>query len=529
MLKSLHIQNIALITDLEIEFGAGLNVLTGETGAGKSIIIGGLNFILGGKLDKSVIRQGATQARVDAVFMALGTERNKITDMTGVEFSDNTVILSRILKSDGKSDCRIGGTVVTTDMLRNSASILINIHGQHETETLLKPKNHVAILDSFGGQKIIGIRNDYGNAVSDLNDLKKQLKTFGGDDFERKRLIDMYEYQIRDIEGANLKRGEDEELIEKKSRMQNFEKIKTSLGTAASVQNNIGEVLSALSSISHTDSRAERFYDTAKSINVEFEDLIGDITSYYDNLEFDEDEFKRVDARLDEIKILKRKYGNTIVDIVGFMNEAKANLERLTLGERDAERIKAQLADKEKTIQELGDKLIEMRTATAKDMEKQIVEQLRDLGMPHSDFRVDDISVDSVNFLFSANQGQNLRPLVHIISGGEMSRFMLALKAVTANIEGVGTIVFDEIDTGISGIMGHKIAEKMAVICRFTQVVAVTHLAQIASTANKHFHIHKEEENGKTTTTVTLLDEKNKKLELTRMIGGEEFLKNLKS
>jgi len=526
VLKSLHIQNIALIADLEIEFGTGLNVLTGETGAGKSIIIGSLNFILGQKLNKSIIRQGANHARVDVVFVAHGAERNKITELCGVDFTDNTVIISRTLKADGKTDCRINGTVVTADTLRAVAGVVINIHGQHETETLLKPKNHVAILDGFGGQKVINSRNNYTDAVAALNDLKKQLKSFGGDEFERKRLIDMYQYQIRDIETANLHNGEDGELLEKKTRMQNFEKLKMGLGAAVAVESNFGEILSALQGIAHLDGKAEKLYETAKSVKVEIDDIAGDIESYCDGLEFDEEEYRRVNERLDEIKVLKRKYGGTINDILGFMNEARAKLELLDKSEEQAEHTKTQITGQEKIVTERGEELIKTRREVATDMEVKITTHLHELGMPSAKFRVADITVDEVAFMFTANAGQEPKPLANIISGGEMSRFMLALKAVTANIDGVGTIVFDEIDTGISGIMGHKIAEKITAICNFHQVIAVTHLAQIASVATQHYQISKTEEHGKTTVAVTKLNPPARKIELTRMVGGEEFVKS---
>ena len=531
MLQSLRIQNIALIPEVEIEFGEGLNVLTGETGAGKSIIIGSFNFVLGERLNKNVIRQGASFARVDAVFSAPGAERAKITDISGVDFNDGTVILSRTLKADSKSDCRINGVAVTTDVLRLSAAVLINIHGQHETEVLLKPKNHVNILDSFGGQKVHSTKREYLDEYQQLQSLKKQLKTFGGDDAERKRLIDMYQYQIKEIESANLNDNEDVDLAEKKSRMQNFERITIGLGQAVGtfdgdngIESLIGGVVGALSGISHIDSRIEKFLEHAKSIKIDLDDLGGDLQSYLDSMEFDEDEFKRVDARLDEIKILKRKYGGSIANIFSFLNEAQRNLDFLTRGEEDMEKINREIKEQEKVVDDKAGRLIEIRRQTAEDLEKRLVEQLKDLGMPSAQFQCTDITVDSVEFLFSANVGENLRPLVHIISGGEMSRFMLALKAVTANLEGVGTLVFDEIDTGISGTMGHKIAEKMAAICKFHQVIAVTHLAQIAARAQQHVLIKKEEANGKTITNVIKLDEEQSKKELTRMVGGADFV-----
>ena len=532
MLNKLHIQNVALVHELEIEFGDGLNVLTGETGAGKSIIIGSFNFILGQRLEKTVIRAGASFARVDAVFTPHGAERSKVEEISGVEISDTTIIFSRTVKPDGKGECRINGIVVTADVLRAAAGVLINIHGQHETEVLLKPKNHVYILDSFGGQKILNVRTNYQEELDRLKTLEKSLKSFGGDDAERKRLVDMYQYQIKDIEAAKLRDGEDEELAEKKARMQNFEKLSNCLKTAstyfegdAGIDNTFRQVVSTLGGISHLDNRVEKFFETAKSLKLEIDDLSGDIQNYFENLEFDEAEFKRVDERLDEIKVLKRKYGSTIQEIFTFLNETRTSLELLTKSEEDVEKIKVEIDKQKKVVEKLANELIETRRQVAGDIESKIVSELKDLGMPSAKFQCTDIQVESVTFLFSANAGVPPRPLVHIISGGEMSRFMLALKAVTANIDAVGTLVFDEIDTGISGTMGHKIAEKMTKICAFHQVIAVTHLAQIASIATRHFLISKQEVNNKTITLVEKLSPSGAKQELTRMVGGEDFVK----
>ena len=534
MLKSLHIQNIALITDLEIEFGDGLNVLTGETGAGKSIIIGSFNFILGQRVSKEIIRHGAPSARVDAEFIVAGAERNIITEQSGIELLDAQVILSRVLKTDGKGECRINGTIVTADTLRTVAGLLINIHGQHETEVLLKPKNHVAILDGFGGQRLIGLCNNYAEEQEHLGELKKSLKAFGGDDAERKRLVDMYQFQIHDIETANLRDNEDIELAEKKSRMQNFEKLSKGLLDAINLfegetglESQMRAILGAINSVSHLDGRVEKFYETARSIKMETDDLIGDMQRYYDDLEFDPDEFARVDARLDEIKVLKRKYGSTVPEIFTFLNETRASLEQISRSDADIERIQKKITESTEIARGLADKLVHERMTVAREMETKIVAELHDLGMPSAKFRVDDITVDGATFLFSANAGIAPRPLVHIISGGEMSRFMLGLKSVTANMNGVKTMVFDEIDTGVSGIMGHKIAEKMQSICKYHQVICVTHLAQIAAVANRHFSIHKTEEGNRTLIYGTELRGADAKAELARMVGGAEFVQKI--
>lgn len=542
MLTSVKIQNIALIPELEIEFGKGLNVLTGETGAGKSIIIGSFNFVLGEKLGKNVIRQGAAFARVDAIFNVLGAELEIVKEICGLDFAENLVILSRTLKNDGKSECRINGNIVTAEILKSVAQVFVNVHGQHETEVLLKTKNHVNILDSFGGQKIRIAKQEFSEEYQKLQSLIKSLQVYGGTDSERKRMIDMYDYQIREIENARLKNDEDIELTEKKQKMMNFEKISTGISSAlqtchadGGLETQLKKFISALSGISHLDSRIEKFLDTAKSIKIDINELGSDIRDYGDGLEFDEDEYKRVDERLDTIKVLKRKYGQSTAEIFAFLIDARTQLNFLQRSEEDMAKIKKQIEVQEGITKSLAAKLTEARREAAKTLETRIIAELQDLNMPNCRFvcDIDDSKIsangaDAVEFLFSANTGQDVRPLAHIISGGEMSRFMLALKTVTANLEGVSTLVFDEIDTGISGIIAHKIAEKMESICKFHQVIAVTHLAQIASRANHHLYISKQERDGKTITSVRTLNPDESKTELTRMAGGADFLAKMK-
>jgi DNA repair protein RecN (Recombination protein N) len=515
MLTSLSIKNIALITEIEIEFGAGLNVLTGETGAGKSIIIGGLNFIMGGRFDKTLIRDGANFARVTAVF-------------------DNDTVLARTLKTDGKNECRINGDICHMSELQQTASELLNIHGQHDTEILLKPKMHVTILDNFGGQKLHEVRDEYEKECEKMAELKRGIKNLGGDDFERKRLVDMYEYQIREIEAVRLRENEDIELTERRNRMQNFERLSSSLTNAANcfdgdggIGTNMRQLSAALGQISHLDPRAEKFLETARSLKLELDDLGSAVGAYLGDLEFDPDELRRVDTRLDEIKILKRKYGSTTAEIFAFLRSARENLDTMANMEQNAGKLKNEILAQEKIVDTAGVKLVNTRADVAKDFEKQILKHLCDLGMPAAQFRVTEITTDGVVFLFSANAGVPPRPLVHIISGGEMSRVMLAIKTIASDKENVPTLIFDEIDTGISGSMGHKIAEKFTQICATNQIICVTHLAQIAAAANHHFQISKTETNGTTATNVKELDAPEIQKELKRMVGGDEMLKKL--
>lgn len=508
MLEKLRIQNIALIPRAEIEFGAGFNVLSGETGAGKSIVIGSINFILGDKVPKTIIRSGESFARVDAIFSG----------------DDENLILTRILKADGKSECRINDEIVTTATLKSMASSLINIHGQHDTTTLLDAKSYVGMVDSFGRISL----DEYSSEYVKMQELKKEIAQFGGNAEERQRTLDMLQFQIKEIEDADLKDGEDEQLQERKTYMQSFEKIKVALNNALVFDpaTPFGKMNSALSGIGHLDTKIFEILERGKSIQYEVESFVQELSSYSEELEFDEDEFAKVDARLDKIKLLKRKYGATVADVLSFHDKAKLEYERLASAEEKLEKLRKQIEQQEQLVQQAGQKLTEARIAVAKKLEIAVVSELSQLAMEKArlEIRFSPITpssngCDALELWFSANVGEPLKPLNQTISGGEMSRFMLALKALQASGD-IGTLVFDEVDTGIGGMVATNIAGKISQIAKGTQVIVVTHLAQIANVAAHHFLIKKVEDGGKTITTVKQLDASERKAEMLRMQGG---------
>ena len=512
MLKRLRIQNVALITELEVEFGQGLNVLTGETGAGKSIIIGSLNFIVGSRIDKTVIRHGESVARVDAFFEIQGKE----------------VILTRILSTSGKNECRINDGIVTAELLRNYALSLINIHGQHDTDILLKPKNHMAIFDDFSGVPVTTVRKRLETAQTQLQRLKDQLKIIGGDEEGRKRLMDIYEFQVREISVANLKEGDDTQIMERRNYVQNFEKITNALQKAGMlIEGDRGAgvavrgVIQQLSSIATLDNRAEKLLETARSISTELGEMVRDMSNYADDMQFDPDELRKLDERADMIKMLKRKYGSTITEVLAFMENAKKQHEEIIKSGESFKQLNAEIALKEVEVQKITDELLKVRSSYATEMEQRVTAQLRDLGMPNAVFKIANLNVTDCEFYFSANSTQPPRPLSAIISGGEMSRFMLAIK-MAGTTNAAPTLVFDEIDTGISGITAHKVAEKLAEISKRNQTICVTHLAQIADKAKQHLHVNK---GVASEVGVRLLNEIDRKVELSRMMGGEEFIK----
>jgi len=531
MLQSLKIQNVALIPQVEIEFDGKCNVLTGETGAGKSIVVGSFQFILGEKLKPTVIRSGENFAKVTAVFTVAGSEIEPIAKLTGIEFPENTVVLARTLKSDGRSECRINGDVVTVAVFKETAGFLIHIHGQHDTEVLLRPKNHIDILDAFGGGPVRSAKVAYSEEFEKLTKLRAGLKSFGGSDAERDRMIDMYTYQIKEIENAQLREGEDIELQEFKQKMMNFEKIHENVGAAVGVLGGLefGRVVSALTVAAKVDVKVEKLLESVRSVQYDLDDVESSLVGYLDSMEYDEEKFRKADARLDEIKVLKRKYGADIPQIFSFLADTRASLDFITRSAEDIESTKRQIAIQETEVAAAGAKLTEARRQAAGKFSSEMVAGLGELGMERASVEVGfrEISptgngCDEIEFLFSANVGEAVRPLASIISGGEMSRFMLALKTVTARIDNVSTVVFDEIDTGIGGTMGVKIAEKIQTLSKFHQVIVVTHLPQIAAMADTHFLIEKAETSGKTVTSIKKLKEAEQVDELTRMVGSTE-------
>jgi DNA repair protein RecN (Recombination protein N) len=434
--------------------------------------------------------------------------------------------------------------------MKEAAANLIHIHGQHEHEVLLKTKNHLGILDSYGvtlGRKakdekpktnepdITSVKAGYNAEYEKLQSLKSGLRSFGGSDAERDRLIDMYGYQIKEIEDAALREGEDEELAEFKRRMQNFEKINSHLGTAVAafgaeesgVLDAFKRAVAAISAVSTLDTKIEHMLERAKSIQYDLDDIADTVRGYLEGLEYDEEKFRAADARLDAIKVLKRKYGATVPQIFTFLAETRAELARLTRSADEIDALKKQITAQTAVVAEAAARLTAARNAAGACLVQDLAAQLKDLGMPAARIEVAShpaepgpSGADEVEFLFSANAGEPVKQLAQIISGGEMSRFMLALKTVTARAGGTPTLVFDEIDTGVGGTMGLAIAAKLAALSVHTQIIAVTHLPQIAAMADTHFLINKRESGGKTITEITELERGAQIEELARMVGS---------
>lgn len=508
MLNTLRIQNMALIPAVEINFGSSFNVLTGETGAGKSIIIGSLNFIFGDKLSVNAIRHGADFARVTAVF-------------------DDTIIV-RTLHANGKSEIRVNDEPMTLKGLREVASHLIDIHGQHDTEKLLDAKNHLHILDAFAQTDLTA----YQKAYQELQALRNELSTYGDNPEERARLLDLYQYQINEIERAHLSVDEEEQLNQRAVVLRNAEKLAEGLqqvvDNLTDADGSLGVAQKRLLGIQQYDNKLQVLADRLAGANSEISDIFMDLRDYADNTDFSADALESVFDRLDEIKNLKRKYGATVADILAFYEKAQAEYNRLLQAGDTIDKLQAQIDAQSQVVTELASVVTMQRQAAARELSERLIKQLKDLGMEQTQFEVQFSAVapkqngaDAVEFLFSANVGQPVRPLAQIISGGEMSRLMLAVKTV-ANPTPQKTLVFDEIDTGISGKMGVALAEKLGALSHRSQIIVVTHLASVAAMADTHFLIQKDVSAEQTVTNVYPLDKTARENEIARIIGGGE-------
>lgn len=540
MLCQLSIENIALIDKLELELKNGLNILSGETGAGKSIIIDSLNFVLGERADKSLIRFGTDKASVEAVFEDYLTPSIKdCLDDLGIEAED-VLILRRKMSADGKNECRINGRISTLSALKSLTELLVDIHGQHEHQSLLKSTNHIKLLDKLGEKKIATVKGEVEKNFDDYMSLKKEFLRFGNAD-ERERKLDILSFQIDEIEKADVKDGEEDELLSARKRIRNMEKIISALEGAKnlldgydsqSVSASIKNANSLLNTISSYDENIVPIADRLDSCKVEITDISETLSDMLQKLDFDSRSAEQIEERLEVVRTILRKYGGSYESLQKFYEEATKEAQTLSNATERVERLETEIKVAAEKLLASAKELSQERRKIADKFEKDITKELCDLGMGGSTFKVeidttDDVDqisangADSVEFMISPNVGEPLKPLAKIISGGEMSRFMLAFKNILAGVDDIGTMVFDEIDTGISGNISQVVSEKMCNISRARQVVAVTHMPSLASMADNHYLISKSTENGKTLTHVDLL--KDDTDEVARLIGGNDY------
>lgn len=538
MLKSLKIKNIALIEDLLIEFDNGLNVLTGETGAGKSIIIDSLAFVLGARSDKSLIRQGQSSARVEAIFQdfSLTDDVKSLLEDMEIDIQDGLMIV-RTMSLDGKSDTKLNGTPITLSILRKITSTIVDIYGQQEQVGLLHSKNQLELLDSFGNKTIQPILNRYKKVYSSIKEINAKLDDFGGDEQNYEREKDYLRFVVDEIEQANISREEEATLLEDKVKLSNIEKVISSTTTMenslVSVQSNISQGLYALSSVAQFDPNLDQLKNRLESVKLELDDIQDYIVDYNRTSVFSEGDLDKIEARLEQYKKLKRKYGSTCDEVLAFLQNSKQKLFELENREQIRQELNVQKKSLLDDIFEVGTQLIGERKNVANVLCEKIKSVLSKLGMPNCqvafNFQNTELiennllssGIGQVEILFNANLGGVLSPLNKVASGGELSRFMLAIKSIIAEKDTISTMVFDEIDTGISGKMAQAMSEKMAEISKYNQVLAITHSVQIASMADSHFLIKKQENAGKTISMVQKLSDKERVSEISRFISGD--------
>lgn len=541
MLKTLSIKNIALISQLSLELENGLNILTGETGAGKSIIIDSLNFVLGDRSDKSLIRYGTDEASVEAVFEDYSNkEISAYLDEFGIE-EDDILIITRKMK-DTKNECRINGKLVTLSVLRGLTSLLVDIHGQHEHQQLLNVSSHIKLIDALGDNELVSLKEKLEELYKEYTSILDELEKYGSED-ERARRLDILAFQIGEIAEADIKENEEDLLIEKRHRLRNMEKIINALkgaydcldGYDSNAVSLIKQSSSQLNSISNFGDDIINIIDRLDSSKLELKDIADTLNDMIANFDHSEAEADKIDERINLLRNLKRKYGNSEEAILKFYEEANKEYEMLDNAKERVEELQARLSKLEKEVLAIANKLTEKRKTIASQFEKDIITNLKDLGMGGTTFKVEfkevknipqnvtTNGIDDIEFMISPNIGEPLKPLSKIISGGEMSRFMLAMKNIIADKDSISTMVFDEIDTGISGNIMTQVSMKMCRISRNHQVIAVTHMPSLCAMADTHFLIEKQVENDKTITHVYPLDKDGDINEIGRLIGGASY------
>lgn len=540
MLSNLYIENIAVIEKTSIDFKKGLNVMTGETGAGKSIVIDSINAVLGNRTSKELIRTGASSAFVSAEFTDLSEKALAVIDEAGFELEDGELLIQREISTTGKNKCRINGRPATVSTLKEIGVQLINIHGQHESYELMSPELHISYID-----KLAGLENeieDYQEIYKKYKKLSAELKKATVDESERERKIDLLKYQIDELEDADLRDGEYEELNEQKSVLQNSEKILEAIMSSRALMNgddessgvleNLQEINSQLSDISEYMSEVEPINSRIESAIYELEDCLSELTGLTDLVDTDGGSLDNIEERLDLIYTLGKKYGSTIKEMLDFLDKAKKELNALIMYDENRENLIKECDEAYKEAEKLAKALSEKRKATSAEFANKVCEEMAFLDMPNVKLVVvqekcelNSLGCDNIEFLISTNPGEPPKPISKIASGGELSRMMLAVKNVLSDKDDIDTLIFDEVDTGISGSAAQKVGLKLREVSKSRQVLCVTHLAQIAAMGNSHFKIAKSVRDEKTFTKVEELDHEGRKQELARIIGGTEMTK----
>lgn len=540
MLEYLHIKNVALIDEQFINFSEGLNILTGETGAGKSMVIDSINFVLGEKVSKDFIRSGETNALVEVLFFLKEQKTLEAIKNLDVELDAyNSLLISREINKNGRTVCKINGRGTTMNIIKEISSILIDIHGQHQHQSLLNSSKHIVLLDQFCGDKLQILKNELYKEYREYKSIQDKIKQLTGDEKERQQKIDILQYQINEIETAKLKPNEEEDLLQQRKILAGAEKLNSNIKEIGILLNGddsnytgavdqLNKIANLLKESSDIDLSLSELTTLSQNITVQLEELAVDLRRYNKDIDSSPEQLFEVETRLDLIYNLKKKYGSNIQEILDFYNKIKNQLDFISNSEQELQKLDAGLKLQYNKISKLCEKITEIRKSKSVDIQTYIENTLTELEMKSAKFKIqitkkqefNENGWDNIEFLISANAGEPLKPLAKIASGGEMSRVMLALKTVLADVDNIESLIFDEIDTGVSGRTAQKVAEKMAIISKNHQILCITHLPQIAAMADSHYLIEKIEQNNKTITKIYDLDEQHSILELARLIGG---------
>lgn len=542
MLVELHVTNFALIDHLDLTFGSGLNILTGETGAGKSIIIDALGLALGGRAGADLVRTGAAKATVEAVFdltHAPDEVRRRMAEagLDGEDEEDTLLVTRELARAGGKSQCRVNGRLMPVAVLKEIAEGLVDVHGQHEHQSLLAADRHVDILDNWGGKDALSLRQSVASLLGETNALKREREQLRTDARERARMLDLYRFQQEELASADLQPGEEEELTADRSRLSNSEKLSAAAGDAyatlsgaergAGALDALNAALAAVEHVAALDENLSPLAETLQSAVSFAEDAARELRVYQESVEFNPERLEEIETRLDLLRTLKRKYGETLEEIIAYSAELTGKLDALENSEAREEELTLAIAKAEDKLNAAAARLTRARRKASENFAAGIARELADLGMAATQFEVSieaqtvtSKGADRVEFLLSPNPGEPLRPLAKIASGGEMSRIMLAMKSVLARTGAIPTMIFDEIDVGVGGRTAQTIGDKLEALAQGAQIMCITHLPQIASRAGAHFFIEKQVHEGRTTVSVAPLDSEGRIEEIARMLGG---------
>ena len=534
-------KNCALVEELRLNIDENLNILTGETGSGKSIIIDALGLCLGEKYDRSFLRKGTDKGLVEAIFYAQNSHLNKVLEENDLELDeDNLLVITRVIYCDGKSVARVNGRTVKMAVLKQIASTLIDIHGQHQTQALFNKETHLEFLDLFGEIELVDFKRKYKTIYDKYSEVKRVLNalTENKDDMQIQREIDLLKFQINEIECANLSKDEYEDLLKQREVYRNSEKIYSNLNLSyqhlydgsVNAVDLIGNAVKELGAIAEYDKSLNDYNNDIERIMYELQDISREIRNYKENINFEPYELEQIEVRVDEINNLRRKYGETIEDIFEYYNKIKTRLDEILNRDERVEELKEEVLKFEKKLSVKADDLTQARIKVASNLEEVLLIELKSLNMKDVVFKVDfkkslftQNGQDDLEFMISFNLGEDIKPIYKVASGGEMSRFMLAFKTILADIDQIDTLVFDEIDTGISGIAAQIVGEKLSNIGKKKQIICITHLPQIAANADTHYCIEKSTSNERTFTTIRKLNHSQKRDEIARLIAGSNI------